>query len=216
VSLSQRLLVAMFRGLTHPIFRIHDEALERVPMRGPLIIVMNHINIFEIPIIYAHLQPRPVHGLVLADRWKNPLIGWGLDACGSIPLEQGGRNVDSLHRALDVLRSGEMLLIMPEGTRSGDGRLRPAFPGVVLLALKSKAPLLPVVSYGGEGYRQNLRRFRRTDFHLAVGAPFTLTETSDRSSRKELVDQIMFRLAALLPPEYRGVYAMQTTADDKS
>ncbi len=208
MSFSQHLLVALFRGLTHPIFRIHDEALERVPMLGPMIIVMNHINIMEIPVIYAHLQPRPVHGLVLADHWKNPVIGWGLDACGSIPLERGGSNLDSLHRALDVLKRGEIVLIMPEGTRSGDGRLRAAFPGIVLLALKSKAPLLPVVSFGAEGYKDNLRHFRRTDFHLAVGEPFTLTETSGQSSRKELVNQIMFRLAALLPPEYRGVYAM--------
>jgi 1-acyl-sn-glycerol-3-phosphate acyltransferase len=207
MSLTQQVLAVLFRGLTHSIFRIHSEALERVPMRGPLIIVMNHITIFEIPVIYAHLQPRPVHGLVLADRWKNPIIGWGLDACGSIPLERGGSNVGSLHRALDVLKRGEMVIIMPEGTRSGDGRLQPAFPGAVLLALKSHAPLLPVVSYGGEGYRENLPRFRRTDFHLAVGTPFTLTETSSQSSRKELVNQIMFRLAALLPPEYRGVYS---------
>ncbi len=209
MSLSQRLLVTLFRGLTYPIFRVHDEALERVPLHGPLIIVMNHINIFEIPIIYTHLQPRPVHGLVLADRWKNPILGWGLDACGAIPLERGVSNMNSFNRALDVLRSGEMVLIMPEGTRSGDGRLQHGYPGVVLLALKSKAPLLPVVTHGGEGYRENLRHLHRTDFHLAVGESFTLTEASDRASRKELVNQVMFRLAALLPPEYRGEYAIQ-------
>ncbi len=213
MSLSQRLLVTLFRGLTHPVFRVHDEALERVPMHGPLIIVMNHINIFEIPIIYTHLQPRLIHGLVLADRWKNPIIGWGLDACGSIPLERGGSNVNSLKRALDILQSGEMVLIMPEGTRSGDGHLQHGYPGVVLLALKSKAPLLPVVSYGGERYGENLRHLQRTDFHLVVGEPFKLSEASDRASRKELVNQIMFRLAALLPPEYRGVYAMQPAGE---
>jgi 1-acyl-sn-glycerol-3-phosphate acyltransferase len=206
MSLSQRLLVALFRGVTDSIFSVHAEALARVPRVGPLIIVMNHINIFEIPIIYARLQPRPVHGLVLADRWKNPIVGWGLDVCGSIPLERGSSNTTSFKRALDVLKAGEMVLIMPEGTRSGDGRLQPAFPGVVLLALKSKAPLLPVVSYGGECYRENIHRLRRTDFYLAVGESFTLAETYDRSSRHELVNQIMFRLAALLPPKYRGNY----------
>jgi 1-acyl-sn-glycerol-3-phosphate acyltransferase len=207
MSLSQRLLVALFRGVTDPIFKVHAETLARVPMSGPLIIVMNHINIFEIPIIYARLQPRRVHGLVLADRWKNRIVGWGLDACGSIPLERGSSNVTALNHALEALKAGEMVLIMPEGTRSGDGRLQPAFPGVVLLALKSKAPLVTVVSYGGECYRENLRRLRRTDFFLGVGEPFTLADTADRTSRTELVNQIMFRMAALLPPKYRGVYA---------
>ena len=90
MSLSQHFLVALFRGVTSTMFRIHDKALARVPARGPLIIVMNHVQVFEIPLIYSRLQPRPVHGLVLADRWKNPIVGWGLDACGSIPVERGG------------------------------------------------------------------------------------------------------------------------------
>jgi 1-acyl-sn-glycerol-3-phosphate acyltransferase len=206
---SQRLLVTLARLLTSPLFRVHDEALARIPMHGPLIIVMNHVNFFEIPIIYSHLQPRPVRGLALSTRWENPILGWGLDTSGAIPLERGGSNVESFHRALNVLKSGEMVLIMPEGTRSGDGRLQRGFPGVVLLAQKSKAPLMIVVSHGGEQYRQNLRRFRRTDFYLTVGESFTLSEYSEKSSRKELVNQIMFRMAALLPQEYRGVYTLQ-------
>ena len=74
MSLSQRFLVTLFRALTSSVFRIHDEALASIPKRGPLIIVLNHINIMEIPLIYTHLQPRPVHCLVLADRWKNPVV----------------------------------------------------------------------------------------------------------------------------------------------
>ncbi len=212
MSLSKQLLVILFRLLTHSIFRIHDEPLAKVPARGPLIIVMNHINILEIPLIYAHLQPRPVRGLVLADRWKNPVLAWGLNACGAIPLERSGSNFGSIKRVLDLLNAGEIVLIMPEGTRSGDGRLGSGYPGVVLLAIKSNAPLLPIVSFGGEKYRDNLKKLRRTDFYLAVGEPFRLKaegRTVAGQDRKQMLDEIMDRMAALLPVEYRGAYTLR-------
>ena len=210
MSLSRRFLVLLFRLLSDAVFRVHAGPLASVPARGPLIIVMNHINILEIPLIYSRLQPRQVHGLVLADKWKNPLVAWGLNACGSIPLQRGSGNLESIKKALDVLSAGEIVLIMPEGTRSGDGRLQPASPGVVLLALKSKAPVLLIVTHGGEKYKDNLKKLRRTDFYITLGRPFTLKagdEAPDSQARKQILDEMMVQMAALLPPEYRGVYA---------
>ena len=117
--------------------------------------------------IYSHLQPRLVHGLVLASRWKNPVIGWGLDACGSIPMVRGGINLDAMRRALDVLAAGHFLIIAPEGTRSTDGRLQSGHPGIVPLALKSGVPLLPV------GY-----------YHLVFSVPHTLVPVFWQNSRR--------------------------------
>jgi 1-acyl-sn-glycerol-3-phosphate acyltransferase len=210
LSLSRRFLVTLFRLLSDAIFRVHAEALTGIPAQGPLILVMNHINILEIPLVYSRLQPRQVHGLVLADHWKNPLVAWGLNACGSIPLQRGQGNLASINKALDALNAGEIILIMPEGTRSGDGKLQPARPGVVLLALKSNAPILPLVTYGGEKYKRNLKKLRRTEFFITLGKPFTLKvgqSTVDSLVRKQMLDEIMYNIASLLPPDYRGVYA---------
>ncbi len=210
MNLSRRVLLVVFRAVTDAIFRVHDEALSKVPARGPLIIVMNHVNLLELPLLYARLQPRPVRGLVLADRWKNPVLAWGLNACGCIPLRRDAVNRASIKQALDILGAGGILIIMPEGTRSGDGRLQQAHAGVVILALKSKAPILPLVTYGGERYQANLRRLRRTDFHFAAGRPFTLKARYDLLAsqvRTEMLDELMCQMAGLLPVEYRGLYA---------
>lgn len=99
---------------------------------------------------------------------------------------------------------------MPEGTRSGDGQLQQAHPGVALLALKSGAPLVPIGFHGAEQYKANLSRLQRTDFHLEVGKPFTLRpnqDGADRRVRQQMTDEIMYRLAEVLPPAYRGCYA---------
>ena len=210
MGLSHKFLMAVARGLTGLICRIDDSQLARVPMTGPLIIVTNHVNILEIPIIYSRLQPRQVHGLVLAIRWKNPLLRWIFNVTETIPLARGEPNPQAVRRALDYLKAGSIVIISPEGTRSGHGRLSQAHPGAVLLAQRSQAPLLPVVYYGAEDYKKNLARLKRSDFHLAVGQPFYLESHGrplDRQVRQQMTDEIMYRLAAILPPEYRGIYA---------
>jgi 1-acyl-sn-glycerol-3-phosphate acyltransferase len=76
--------------------------------------------------------------------------------------------------------------------------------------LRSGAPLLPMVYYGGELFWRNLARLRRTDFHIVVGQPFYLDAGGvkvTRQVRQQMTDEIMYQMAALLPPVYRGVYS---------
>jgi 1-acyl-sn-glycerol-3-phosphate acyltransferase len=217
MTLSHFFVVATLKGLTSLICRIDDAQLARVPDRGPLIVATNHVNVIEIPIIYTRLQPRPVVGMVLADRWNNPLLGWVLDVGGTIPLRRGEPDVAALRTALDRLRAGHIIIIDPEGTRSGDGRLQKGHPGAVLLALRSGAPLLPVVFHGGENYKDDLRRLRRTDFHIEVGRPFHLDAGGRRVTRQvrqRMIDEVMYQMAALLPPAYRGVYSDLSAATE--
>jgi 1-acyl-sn-glycerol-3-phosphate acyltransferase len=210
VTLSQHLIVSTLKGITSLICRIDDAELERIPKQGPLIIYTNHVNILEIPIIYTHLQPRRVHGMLLAERWDNPLLRWMLDATETIPIHRGEADILAIHQGLEALGKGEIIIIAPEGTRSHDGKLQPGHPGVVLLALHSRATLIPVVYYGAEKYKENLRKLKRTDFHLRVGKPFHLDPQGKlvtRPVREKMMNEMMCQLALVLPPEYRGHYA---------
>ena len=70
--------------------------------------------------------------------------------------------------------------------------------------------MLPVVYYGGETYKSNMKRLKRTEFHILVGRPFyihTNNHKLTRTLRQDITDEIMFQLAVLLPPENRGHYA---------
>ena len=216
MSFTQKVVVAALRGITRLLCRIDDAQLERVPEKGPLIVVTNHVNILEIPIIFTGLWPRPVAGLGAAVRFDNILTGWILNLFGAIPVQRGTADIGALRQAIEVLKAGSFLVIAPEGTRSGHGRLQKAHAGVVLLALRSGAPLLPVVYHGSENYRQDLRRLRRADFHIVVGRPFRLDAGGKRVThqiRQEMLDEIMVQLSTLLPPAYRGVYADTSSAD---
>jgi 1-acyl-sn-glycerol-3-phosphate acyltransferase len=217
MTLAQRVIIKAFRILTNLLCRIDDEQLARVPDKGPLVIVTNHINILEIPVIYTRLQPRPITGFVAEYRWENRWLRWLLQVCEAIPLHRGEADITALRRALDVLKENYILVIAPEGTRSGHGQLQKAHPGAVLLALHSGAPLLPIAFYGHEHWIANIRRLRRTDIHIAVGELMNLDARGikiTRQVRRQMIDEVMYQMAALLPLQSRGVYSDSNAATE--
>jgi 1-acyl-sn-glycerol-3-phosphate acyltransferase len=215
--LAQWLINTTIRGLTDVICRVDDAQLARVPQHGPLIVVANHINFLDAPVLFSRVHPRRVTGFVKAETWQNPTLGLLFDVWNTIPLERGEADVGAFREGLAALQDGAILAVAPEGTRSGHGRLQRGRPGVVLLALRSGAPILPLVYYGSERFHDNLRRLRRTDFRIVVGQPFYLDARGvkvTQTVRHAMVNEMMYQIAALLPPDYRGVYADIDTATE--
>ena len=211
MRLVYQVVTPTIKRLIRILCRVDDAQLARVPERGPLIIVTNHVNFLEVPLLYTHLLPRPVTGFAKAENWDNLFLGTLLFRIwGGIPLHRGEADVGALQRALKALEDGAILAVAPEGTRSGHGRLQQGRPGVVWLAMYSGAPLLPVVFYGGEHFWRSLTHLRRTDFRIIVGQPFYLDTDGvkpARQTRYQIIGEIMYQIAALLPPAYRGVYS---------
>jgi len=210
MRLAFRVVTTTIKGLTKILCRIDADCLEQVPAEGPLILVGNHVNFLEAPVMYTQLQPRPVTGFVKAETWNNPFLGTLFTLWGGIPLQRGEVDRSALREGLRALEKGYILAIAPEGTRSGTGHLARGHPGVVTMAIQSGAPLLPVIYYGGEKFFPNLSRLRRTDFHVRIGQPFyvdTQGARMTRELREVITDEIMYQLAALLPEDYRGIYA---------
>lgn len=218
MKLQKRLVDSTIRGLTRVVCRIDKEQLGLVPSTGPLILVANHINFIEVPLIYTHLQPRPVTGFAKAETWDNRLLAYLFDLWEAIPLQRGEADIRALKKALEALRAGQIIAMAPEGTRSENGRLQRGHPGVVFLALQANVPLLPVVYFGGEKFKTNIHRLRRTDFHIKVGQPFYVDARDIRVNarvRQKIADEVMYQLSAILPQKYRGVYSdLENASED--
>ena len=211
MSLLRWIVAGFLRALTALMFRVDGTQLARVPGHGPLIIVANHVHVPEIPTLYTRLLPRKLHGMAQAEHVLGKSIaGRILRLFGTIPVWRGEADLSALRKGIKILAEGNMLLLDPEGTRSHTGCLQKGHPGAILMALHSGAPLLPVVHYGSENYRENLKRLRRTDLHYVVGRPFRLEAGGQRVTsaiRQQMIDEVMFQMAGLLPPQYRGAYA---------
>jgi len=215
VRFGDRIIHGIERALVALLCRVDDADISKVPAGGPLLIVTNHINFLEIPVVHTRLLPRRVFALAKAEAWDNRVLGWLFDRWGAIPVRRGESDLGAMRKCLEVLEDGAILVIAPEGTRSRDGRLQHGHAGVVALALRSGAPILPLVFYGGEKLGENLRRLRRTPFHIVVGEPFRLDGGGGRVTqerRQEMAADVMQRLAGLLPIEYHGEYAVAEAA----
>ena len=198
--------------------RIDAPDLHKVPKSGPLIVYSNHTGSIEVPLLYAHLQPRPVTGLAKVETWDGWFMRYLFNLWGAIPIHRGEADMEAMRKSLEALEQGHILAIAPEGTRNKTGVLIKAYPGIVTLALRSGAPLLPVVHWGGERFSKNFKSLKRTDFCIRVGEPFKLDPGNKRVTREvrqEMVDEMMYHLAALLPEHYRGAYADLENATGK-
>jgi len=210
MSIAYSIVTTSIKSITRILCKVDGNQLSNVPRYGPLIIVSNHINFIEVPLVYTHLQPREITGFVKAETWDNPAMGFLFDLWGGIPIQRGEADSSAFRKALTALKQNKILAVAPEGTRSGDGKLKQGQPGIVTLAHLSDAPMLPLVYYGGEKLRENMNKLKRTDFHIRVGRSFKLSFPEgkpDRDLRIKMVDEIMYQIASLLPPEYRGYYA---------
>jgi 1-acyl-sn-glycerol-3-phosphate acyltransferase len=187
-----------------------------MPASGPAILVINHVNFIE-PLLLYVLLPRQVTGLAKAELWGNPISRLVAQSWASIPIRRGEIDLHAIRRALQVVQQGGVLGLAPEGTRSHHGRLQRGRPGVVLLALRAPDTLiLPVAVYGQEQFYHNLQRLRRTPVQVVMGQGFYLNPGEGRVThemRQAISDEIMMRIASLLPAQYQGVYSdMPSTA----
>lgn len=190
--------------------RIDAPDLHKMPMRGPLIVISNHTGQLEVAVFFGQLQPRPITGWAKMESWDNAFLNWLFNLWGLIPVRRGEGDTSALRKAIKAMEEGFIFGVAPEGTRNKTGQLKRAHPGAVMLAVHSGATILPLAHWGGENFLKNLARFKRTGFHIRVGEPFHLKLDGvkvTREIRQQIVDEMMIRLAELLPPAYHGAYA---------
>jgi 1-acyl-sn-glycerol-3-phosphate acyltransferase len=207
-KLTQRGVAALFRVVTS----VQIEGVENIPRSGPVIMAANHLSMLDVPLIFTVLPRRTV--CLAADRLRrSPFIRWFLDVGNTIYVHRGEADQDALGKALMVLQAGGILGIAPEGTRSRTGGLLRGQAGAAHLATESQAPILPVVAFGHERLWYNLRRLRRTRVCVQIGPPITVAPGAKTAAKLQSDTEYLMRtLAAMLPPEYRGVYASAADA----
>ena len=176
--------------------------------RGACIIVANHVNLLDSPIIGVSLGRR-VYFLAKEELFRSPVFGWLAGQFGAFPVAKGRLNRKAGRDSLGLLANGQALIIYPEGRRSDDGKLGCGYPGAILLAAKSGTPLVPVGIAGTRRLTGKWWFLQRPLITLTIGAPFKLPYVGSKMDRFETVrlcDEVMSHIAALLPPGQRGRY----------
>ena len=199
-----KLLVgAFFRLFT----RWRVEGKENVPPKGAVLVVSNHLNFNDPPLLGVSLG-RQVVFMAKEELFRFRPLAYFLSSLGSFPVHRGRLDRKAIRQSERVLAEGQVLVMFPEATRSPKAQLQRAFPGSALIASRQVVPVLPVGIFGTERLK-GLWLFRRPRITVNIGSTFSLPKAGSKLSKDELAEHtglIMQHIAALLPPEYRGVY----------
>jgi 1-acyl-sn-glycerol-3-phosphate acyltransferase len=202
----------LIRLLFNLIARVDVKGYENLPKEGSFVIATNHLGMVDVPIAYYALDYWDMFVLI-ADKWqKVGLFNWVGKYFNFIFIDRYNADIKALRKVISLMEQDNILVIAPEGTRSRTGALIEARPGVSYLATKLNRPIVPVAITGTEdkALLGNLKKLRRAHITLTAGPAFILPplprENRDETL-KRYTDEIMCRIAALLPEKYRGVYA---------
>ena len=186
--------------------RVHLSGLENVPAEGPFIIASNHLSWFDVPLVPAHFS-RPVIYMAKEETFQGR-IGWLVRFLGAFPVKRGEADRQALRTAGEQLKEGNIIVIFPEGTRSKTHTMAQGHSGLGMIALRSGAPVLPVAISGSE---KLLKKFRPR-VTITYGQPMILKPKGQKVTREDVdaaTEQVMHRIAEMLPPEYRGAYNVE-------
>ncbi|HLI55309.1 MAG TPA: lysophospholipid acyltransferase family protein [Acidimicrobiales bacterium] len=216
------LLKIVLTPVLHILYRVRIEGRHHVPRRGPVILASNHQSFID-SIFLPLAVPRRVTFVAKAEYFESWRTAWFFRAVGMIPLKRDGGSASerALAAAREVLCSGGVLGIYPEGTRSPDGRLYKGHTGAVRLAVQCGAPVVPVAQLGTAAVQPIgallPRPFRRVE--VRMGAPMRFppppaggdgTAADGGATAEDLrrwTDELMLAIAGLSGQEYVGRYA---------
>jgi 1-acyl-sn-glycerol-3-phosphate acyltransferase len=175
---------------------------EHVPKSGAVLITPNHLSFLDPPLVGCALR-RPGWFMAKAELFDIPGLRWLIRGMHAYPVKRGVPDRASLKRTLQHLKSGEIVCVFPEGTRSTDGQLGPVELGIGMLALKTGAPVVPVGIRGTDRMLpRDAKRLHRAKIRLHFGPPLNLPPLGDGAVEKEAyqeaADQVRDAIAAVL------------------
>jgi 1-acyl-sn-glycerol-3-phosphate acyltransferase len=187
---------------------VHVDGRQNVPRKGGLLVISNHIASADPPLLGARF-PRPLHFMAKIEWFRNPFLGFVARQFLCFPVVRHTADRGALRHTLALLERGAAVCIYPEGTRAEDARIHEVEAGVGFVARRSAVPILPVAVWGTEKVlpAKGVHWPKAVDCHLIYGEPFHLPRAD--MENHEAANYMMTKVAALLPPPYRGAFEFE-------
>jgi len=185
---------ALVKTALTPLYRFEVIGLEKFPKEGGVLLCSNHIHALDPPVV-GMTAPRTVHFMAKEELFKLPILGPILPKVNAFPVKRGMSDREALRSALKILKSGEVMGLFPEGTRSTDGILKKGLSGAGFFALRGDADVVPCAIVGP------YKAFRKV--RVVYGEPIAMAPFRERkASADEVTEVIMDRIKTLLD-EYK-------------
>ncbi len=194
-------LHAATRLITWLLSRRHIIDAEHLERAGVYIMAGNHLHLLDATNAFSATPLSKRFTPLVADKWgRNAFTRWFLKDSHPVYLDRENIDRDALKSILATLKAGRCVGIAPEGTRSKSGAMAAAKPGVAWLARAAGVPIIPLAQWGTE----KMGFLKRPDVYIKFGAPIFIAREDNLETK---TDELMRTIAAMLPAQYRGVYA---------
>jgi 1-acyl-sn-glycerol-3-phosphate acyltransferase len=211
--------IRLARGVVRPLLRaiayIDIVGLENIPETGAAIVASNHLGRLD-ALLAVILSDREDFVIMIAEKYQKFWFWrWVMGELDALWLNRYEADFQTLKTVIKRMKQGQILGIAPEGTRSKTESLLQAKEGAAYLAVKTNAAVIPIAVWGTEDRAvvQRLLHFRKLIVHVRIGEPYVLPSMPRGKAREQFLhdqtDEMMCRIAAMLPPKYRGYYANQ-------
>lgn len=131
------------------IFRLRVFGKNYIPKKGGFILASNHISYLD-PVALGVACPRQLNFMAKEELFSNPLFSWFILALGAFPVERDSADLSALKEAMQRVKTGEVLVLFPEGSRRFNGESKRPYPGIGFLAAKLDVPVIPAFIKGTE------------------------------------------------------------------
>ncbi|RMF79915.1 MAG: 1-acyl-sn-glycerol-3-phosphate acyltransferase [Planctomycetota bacterium] len=171
--------------------------VRNVPQHGPALLVCNHQSFLD-PVLAAFGIPRECSFMARDTLFTNPRFRKLITTLNAFPVKRGQADIGAIKETLRRLKRGELVVVFPEGTRTPDGRVHNLHAGVILLARKARAPLVPTLILGAfEAWPRNARAPRPHPIIVAYGRAVQPDELADRDG-EQCAELIRERIVELM------------------
>jgi 1-acyl-sn-glycerol-3-phosphate acyltransferase len=208
-----RISRAIARPVLHMIADVDVSGLDNIPESGSAIVASNHLGRLD-AMLAVILSDREDFVLMIAEKYHKYIFWrWVMKNLDALWLNRYEADFDTLREVIKRVKGGQILAMAPEGTRSQTEALAQGKEGVAFLGAKTGAPVIPIAVWGTEDrvVKRQLRRLNRLKVYVRIGEPYYLPPMPRGKAREaylhDQTDEVMCRIAAMLPPQYHGVYA---------
>lgn len=201
--------IHLFTTIVKPIFvRLTIEGQAHVPAQGGFVLTCNHVMGPDF-LVVAYATPRKVYFMAKQEIFEvHPALTWLLSSNGTFPIRRGETDLEAVEHAIDLVKTGHVLGMFPEGTRSRTGKLGRGRSGAARIAIQAQAPVVPAIVINAEPIfkRENyLSLKKRAAVTVRFGPPLPPpADPNDSRALRVYIRQIMQAMSELLPPEERA------------
>ncbi len=210
---NRRLMHPLLRAVVPAFCKVDIEGLPNVPRRGRTCLMINHVSYLDPIVVTVSIPFRHTVSLSKAENFSIPVAGWFLRQWGHFPIRRGEYDRKALMQTIALLKSEQLVLMAPEGTRHTGG-LQQGKEGLAYIATKANAVIVPAAICGAEDWRQRLKSLRRAYAKVVFGAPFRFRSDGrkriPRAELSQMISEAMYQLALTIPADYahlRGYYS---------